>query len=103
MEYPVDANKPWYHGSPLELEVLRAGSTVTQWKELARAFGAKPARLAYQDIGGPITHNGTEKGILYVIDEPVAVGVDMDQHPRTAMDKGAEFLTRRPLKLKRVK
>ena len=28
--------------------------------------------------------------------------VDIYQHPKTSMDKGVEFLTRRPLMLKRV-
>ena len=49
-----------------------------------------------------ITHNGTEKGYLYVIDEPVVIGVDIYQHPRTTMDENAEFLTKRPLKLKMI-
>ena len=32
MDYPIDMSKPWYHGSNLELEILREGSTITQWK-----------------------------------------------------------------------
>ena len=46
------------------------------------------------------TDNGTEKGYLYIIDEPVVVGEDVYQHPRTVMDENAEFLTKRPLKVK---
>lgn len=102
MEFPVDMNKPWYHGTPLELDILREGSTITQWKELAEAFATKPSMLGYGDIYGEITHNGTESGILYVIDEPVTMDADIYQHPRTTMDKGVEFLTKRPLKLKRL-
>ena len=41
-----------------------------------------------------------EKGYLYVINEPVIVGKDIYQHPRTTMDENAEFLTSRTLKVK---
>ena len=102
MEYPIDMSKPWYHGSNRKIRVLRKGSTITQWKELAEAFAAKPATLGYDEILGRISHNGTKKGILYVVDEPLAMDADIYQHPRTTMDKGVEFLTKRPLKLKQV-
>ena len=92
----------WYHGSNLELNVLRQGSTITQWKELAEAFSTKPTMLGYDEIYGPITHNGIEKGILYIIDEPIQIDIDIYQHPNTTMDIGVEFLTKRPLKLKRI-
>ena len=100
--YPIDMNKPWYHGSNLELEILKEGATITQWKELAKAFSTKPGRLEYDEIFSPIFHNGTEKGILYIVDEPLQMEVDIYQHPRTTMDEGVEFLTKRPLKLKRI-
>ena len=102
MDYPIDMTKPWYHGSNLEFEILLEGSTITQWKELAEAFATKPTKLSYSDIFSPISHNGTEKVILYIVDEPLQIDVDIYQHPRTTMDKGVEFLTKRPLKLKRV-
>ena len=44
----------------------------------------------------------SEKGYLYIIDEPIAVGADIYHHPRTAMDENAEFLTKRPLKVKMI-
>jgi hypothetical protein len=34
----VDFAQPWYHGSPLRLEVLRAGSFIIQLVNLTRAF-----------------------------------------------------------------
>lgn len=102
MEYPIDVSKPWYHGSNKEFEILSEGSTITQWKELAEAFATKPTMLSYAEIFWPIFHNGTEKGILYIIDEPIEIDIDIYQHPRTTMDKGVEFLTKRPLKLKRI-
>ena len=102
MDYPVDMKNVWYHGSNLELNVLRQGSTITQWKELAEAFSTKPTMLGYDEIFGSITHNGIEKGILYIIDEPIQIDIDIYQHPNTTMDSGVEFLTKRPLKLKRI-
>ena len=102
MEFPIDMRKPWYHGTPLELDILREGSTITQWRELAEAFSTKPTLLGYEYIFGEITHDGTETGIIYVIDELISMDVDIYQHPRTTMDKGVEFLTNRPLKLKRI-
>jgi hypothetical protein len=83
------------------LSELKEGSTVTQWKELAEAFSHKPTRLSYDD-NGVISHNGNEKGYLYILDEPITVGIDVFQHPRTVMDKNAEFLTKRPLKVKLI-
>ena len=60
MEFPIDMRKPWYHGTPLELDILREGSTITQWRELAEAFSTKPTLLGYEYIFGEITHNRTE-------------------------------------------
>jgi len=102
MDYPIDMSKPWYHGSNLEIEILRENSTITQWKELAEAFATQPTMLSYNEIFSHISHNGTEKAILYIIDEPLQIDIDIYQHPRTTMDKGAEFLTKRPLKIKRI-
>lgn len=101
MDYPTDTSNLWYHGSNLEVEILREGSTITQWKELAEAFATKPSMLEYDEIFSPISHNGIEKGILYIIDEPLQMETDIYQHPSTTMDKGVEFLTKRPLRLKR--
>ncbi len=91
----------WYHGSNRVFTELRTNSTITQWKELAEAFSHQPSRLGYDD-NGVISHNGTEKGYLYIIDEPIIVGEDIYQHPRTTMDENAEFLTKRPLKVKMI-
>ena len=83
------------------LSELREGSTITQWKELAEAFSHQPTILSYDDNGN-ISHNGKEKGYLYIIDEPVEIGKDIYQHPRTTMDENAEFLINRPLKVKLI-
>ena len=102
MVYRIDISKTWYHGSNKEFEILSEGSTITQWRELAEAFATKPSNLEYDSIFSRISHNGSEKGILYLIDEPIEIDIDIYQHPRTTMDVGVEFLTKRPLKLKRI-
>ncbi len=99
MEIKVDQGGPWYHGSNRILTELRIGSTITQWKELAEAFSHKPSVLGYDDEGN-IVHNGSEKGFLYIVDEPIKVGVDIYQHPASTMDKNAEFLTKKVLALR---
>ena len=101
MELRINPGGTWYHGSDRVFSELKEGSTVTQWKELAEAFSHKPTRLSYDD-NGVISHNGKEKGYLYILDEPVTVGIDVVQHPRTVMDKNAEFLTKRPLRVKLI-
>lgn len=99
MKIEIKADRTWYHGSNKRFEILREGSTITQWKELAEAFSHQPSGLGYDD-DGVIWHNGTEKGYLYIIDEPIIIGEDVYQHPTTTMDLNAEFLTKRPLKVR---
>lgn len=102
MKIDIDKNGIWYHGSDKFFDVLETGSTVTQWKELAEAFSHKPKYLSYTKKG-KIFHTGRAKGYLYAIDEPIEIGRDIYQHPRTSMDKNAEFLTARPLKVRLIK
>lgn len=101
MRIEIQPDGIWYHGSNQIFSELKTNSTITQWKELAEAFSHQPSGLWYDD-NGVIGHNGTEKGYLYIIDEPVIVGVDIYQHPRTTMDVNAEFLTKRPLKVRMI-
>ena len=101
MRIEVQADGVWYHGSNKVFTELRAGSTITQWPELAEAFSHQPSCLGYDD-DGKIRHNGIEKGYLYIIDEPIVISRDIYQHPRTTMDENAEFLTRRPLKVRLI-
>jgi hypothetical protein len=87
----------WYHGSPYELTALRAGSTITRDREVARVFSHKPPLVSIGD-DGQIQHTGTLPGYLYRIDEPVGPE-DVYPHPRTTMAPGVEWLTRRDLRL----
>ncbi len=101
MRIELQKDGVWYHGSDKVFSLLRAHSTITQWRALAEAFSHQPSRLGY-DEQGHIGHDGRAHGYLYAIDEPIAVGVDIYQHPRTTMDENAEFLTRRPLRVRLV-
>jgi len=92
----------WYHGSPIELTELWTGSTITRWRELAEAFSHKPDWLSYDKVGGIIRHNGRTDGFLHVVDEPIIEGIDTYKHPNTTMDDGVEWLTKRPLKLRKI-
>jgi hypothetical protein len=94
----------WLHGSPLALDTLAAGSTITRSRAVAEAFSHKPTCLGIGDEDRPISicHNGTEPGILYMVDEPVAED-DVRPHPRSAAPAlGFEWLTNRPLRLRKV-
>jgi hypothetical protein len=90
-------SETWYHGSPLQLTILRAGSTITRDREVARVFSHKPPIVSIDD-DGTIRHTGTAPGYLYRIDEPLGPG-DVYPHPRTTMQPGLEWLTRRELRL----
>ena len=102
MKLEVKSDGVWYHGSNMLFTELRTGSTITQWKELAEAFSHQPSVLCYDDDGA-IEHNGKEKGYLYQVDEAVDMQNDIYRHPGTTMDENAEFLTKRPLKVKMVR
>ena len=56
----------WFHGSPLNLEKLCKGSSITQIEKLARVFSTKPTIVSVSDDGS-IRHNGKEKGYIYKI------------------------------------
>ena len=83
----------WYHGSPLPLTVLRAGSTFTQDRTLARVFSHKPA-IVNREEDGNVLHTGTLPGFLYRIAEPVLPD-DLLPHPTSTLPDGLEWLTLR--------
>jgi hypothetical protein len=93
-------DKAWFHGSPIKIDVLKPGSTITRDQHLAEVFSHKPTFVLVSD-DGQIQHNGSMPGFLYVIDEQVHVE-DIYPHPATSMQPGQEWLTRREFKLKLV-
>lgn len=90
-----EKEKPWFHGSPLDLETLRKGSTITQIEELARVFSHKPGIVSVYD-DGKIRHDGKLKGKVYRIVEEVTAD-DVFIHPQS--EKGWEWITNREFKL----
>lgn len=101
MHFTVDPDGTWYHGSDRIFDPLAAGSTITQWRELACAFSHKPKYLFYTRKG-KIYHSGRKRGFLYVVDEPVAIGRDIHPHPRTTMDQDVEYVTDCPLRVRMI-
>jgi hypothetical protein len=94
MARPVDQERPWYHGSPHELTTLRAGSTVTQNKELARIFSHKPALVVGEETNRRWKHTGPfEQGFLYRLIGPVALD-DVGPVPDSRLSPGLEWNTR---------
>jgi hypothetical protein len=86
----------WFHGSPLRLEVLRAGSTITPDRRVARLFSHKPNLVAH-DNTGRVFHTGDRPGFLYRVEG--VTDADIYPHPRTTMEPGIEWLTTRELTL----
>ena len=87
----------WFHGSPLILEKLCKGSSVTQIKKLARAFSTRPTILSVSDDGN-IRHNGNETGRIYRIIDTVTAD-DIYKHPATTMDEDWEWITTKDFRL----
>ncbi|UCH43825.1 MAG: hypothetical protein JSW16_04625 [Dehalococcoidales bacterium] len=94
---PFEKEKPWFHGSPLELETLREGSAITQIEKLAQAFSHRPTIVSVSD-GGKIKHDGKTKGRVYRIAEEITAD-DVLPHPRSSMAKEWEWITNREFKL----
>jgi len=94
-----DYDRPWYHGSPEELSVLRKGSWVTQFREIAKAFSHKPSRMSFEDDECRIVkHNGSLLGRLYVISEEIGPD-DVSYFADTA---GTHWQTQRDLRVRLV-
>ena len=87
----------WFHGSPLRLEKLCKGSSITQIEKLARAFSTKPAIVSVSDDGS-IRHNGKVKGYVYQIIDTVTPD-DIYKHPATTMEEEWEWITRKDFRL----
>jgi len=82
--------KTWFHGSPLELDTLRKGSTITQIEKLAQVFSHKPSVVSVAE-DGKIRHNGKTKGRVYRVTDEVTTD--------DILEKGGERITNREFKL----
>lgn len=69
----------WYHGSPIKLTSIREGSSITPYRDVARAFTHKPPVLSWSGPG-TLQHNGTRSGYLYRVAEVITED-DIYLHP----------------------
>ena len=94
----------WYHGSPLLLEILATGSSITRNRELAIAFSHKPSQIWITDEDEMIHHNGEQNGYLYEVAELVSLE-DIYVHPDILIvnpNDPWEWLTKKPFRLKLI-
>ena len=89
----------WYHGSDQQLEMLRANSSVTQNRDLARAFSHQPTLLSHS--GNSVRHNGVADGFLYVVDEDLE-SKDLIPHPHPCNADKWEWLVTREVRVKLI-
>ncbi|MDE2887140.1 MAG: hypothetical protein OXR72_02935 [Gemmatimonadota bacterium] len=100
-----DFSQTWYHGSQQKLTELRVGSSITQIRDLAKAFSHRPSLVSRVCPGEflsddyRVKHNGVTPGFLYTVSEEIGPE-DIYPHPHAANADGWEWLTRRELKLK---
>lgn len=95
-----DFSRAWYHGSPRELIVLRAGSSITQDIDIARVFSHRPSLISMSE-DRIIKHNGTVSGYLYLVAEEVKPE-DVYPHPHPANVGYWEWLIKRELRVKLI-
>jgi len=86
----------WFHGSPLDLETLRKGSSITRIEKLAQAFSSEPGIVSVSD-NDEIRHNGKSKGRVYKVSDKVTSD-DIYEHPGSSI-KGWEWITKKEFKL----
>ncbi|MBS7656304.1 MAG: alpha/beta fold hydrolase [Candidatus Bathyarchaeia archaeon] len=96
----IDYSRPWFHGSPLRLGLLKKGSTITQDEELARVFSHAPTIVSVSDEG-TIKHDGKRSGFLYRIAEDV-FPEDVQLHPHSSLAHGKEWITTRDLRVAQI-
>ena len=71
----VKLNMNWYHGSPAKLTVLKAGSSITPFMEIAKAYSHKPERLELSVLEDTekelchveVKHDGNRTGFIYQV------------------------------------
>lgn len=102
-----DYSLTWYHGSQQKLSKLRVGSSITQNRNVAKAFSHKPSIVSMSDAGESLSdklrvkHNGATPGYLYVVADDIGPD-DVYPHPHPANADRWEWLTNRELKLKLI-
>ena len=95
-----DYTLPWYHGSQQKLTKLRVGSSITQNRNVAKAFSHRPSLLT-QSEGGTVKHDGVTPGYLYTIADEIGPD-DVRPHPHPVNATRWEWLINRELKLELI-
>ena len=95
-----DYSLTWYHGSQQKLTKLRAGSSITQNKNVAKAFSHSPSLLT-QSEGGTVKHDGVTPGYLYTVADEIGPD-DVHPHPHPVNVTRWEWLTTRELRLQLI-
>ncbi len=102
-----DYSLTWYHGSQQKLTELRTGSSITQNRNLAKAFSHRPSIVSMSDRSESLSdacsvkHNGITPGYLYTVSEAIGPE-DIYPHPHPANADRWEWLTRRELTLELI-
>lgn len=89
----------WYYGSPHVLTVVRRGSIVTQWADLAIVLSLRPKFMTLSEDGQRVLHNGRGRGYLYEIIDPVNVDKDLEVVD-SALGEGLEWRALKPFHLR---
>ena len=95
-----DYGLTWYHGSQQELTKLRVGSSITQDRNVAKAFSHRPSLVSWSD-GGEVKHNGVTPGYLYAVSDDIGPD-DVHPHPHPVNADRWEWLTNRELELELI-
>ena len=90
----------WYHGSQQELTKLKVGSSITQNRNVAKAFSHRPSLLT-QSEGGTVKHDGVTPGYLHIVADEIGPD-DVHPHPHPVNITRWEWLTNRELKLELI-
>ena len=95
-----DYTLTWYHGSQQKLTTLRVGSSITQDRNVAKAFSHRSSLLT-QSEGGTVKYDGVTPGYLYTVADEIDPD-DVYPHPHPVNATRWEWLTNRELKLKLI-
>jgi hypothetical protein len=102
-----DYTLTWYHGSQQKLTTLRVGSSITQNRNVAKAFSHKPSLVSMSDAGeslseqSKVKHDGVPPGYLYTVADEIGPN-DVHPHPHPVNADRWEWLTNRELRLKLI-
>ncbi len=97
----------WYHGSDQALTKLRAGSSITQNRDVAKAFSHRPSLVSLSDEGESlpdkcnVKHDGVAPGYLYAVSDEIGPD-DVRPHSHPANAARWEWLTNRELRLELI-